>query len=94
MLLIDKNNRTCEIEMQENHSTRPAATHLELDFFANTGCSLTRTDDGDPAYLVNDIFYCIGMAGDWAQYRGDYYDPEVEEMNKDEGTVRHVDVFF
>ena len=94
MLLIDKNNRKCEIEMQTNYATRRAATHLELDFFADMHCTLTRTDYGDTAYLVDDIFYCIGQAADWAAYRGDFCDPQAEKNDWYAGTIRHVDVFF
>lgn len=57
------------------------------DFF-NVG-SLPRTEDSD-AYSVKDVCYCIDQAFDWANYKGDFFDPESEAYNKENGFARRV----
>ena len=46
----------------------------------------------DGFYEVNDVNYCIEMALDWANYRGDFYDLEAKEADEMRGIERIVNV--
>lgn len=48
----------------------------------------------DGTTVVDDVDYCIDQANDWANYRGDFYDPDAEENDKSRGIERCVEVNF
>lgn len=75
---ITDGNKTIIITMQnwDGHNLTPDFSN---DFF-------------DGVTVVKDVDYCIEMAEDWANYRGDFADPEAQEANRICGIERIVDV--
>lgn len=46
----------------------------------------------DGTEIVEDVDYCISQAEDWENYRGDFYDPEAKEEDKERGYERYVNI--
>ena len=38
-------------------------------------------DEGNDTYIVDDVFYCIDYANDWANGKGDFYGDDVNNRN-------------
>lgn len=62
---------------------------MSPDFFKTE--SLPKAKDGKTC-VVGDVGYSIDQAFDWANYRGDFLDPEAEAYNKGHGFRRSVTV--
>ena len=73
--LIDSLGRIAEITMNNKNGI-----DWSSDFFQIGGLHY---DDENDAYKVYDVEYCIDMAYDCQNYKGDYYVPEDERENYD-----------
>lgn len=73
MVTLTDGNKTVEIIMRNSYY----GPDLSNEFFS-VGC-LPKVDvNGDLAYKVEDVDYCIEQARDWECGRGDYYCDEQE----------------
>lgn len=63
------------------------------DFFQSGGLKTVWVDAiDDEAHQVQDVDYCAEQAEDWAAYRGDFYDPDAEDEDRERGIERCIDV--
>lgn len=78
-----KNTVEVRLHIWKNESM---SEDMSNDFFEAGGLPIN--DDG--AYVVEDVDHCIAQADDWKNYRGDFYDEEAEEYDRESEIERIV----
>lgn len=84
--------KTIEITMQE-WDGKQYKPDWSNDFFESGSLpKIWIAQINENAHKVEDVDYCIEQAKDWANYQGDFYDPETQETDKERGIERIVSI--
>ncbi len=92
MTQLTDGKKTVEISMSEWIGTE-YTPDWSNDFFGTGSLPLVWVDAlNEEAHKVEDVDHCIDQAKDWENYTGDFYDPESQEWNIENGIERYVEV--